>query len=163
MDLWEFAALDGIHEQEIAAGRYKAPVEEKAAQVSSTKTQIASLSAELKITEDFLNWYAPRGNYEDRIAIAKTLTTALTGHVDAEVPTWNQSQRSQAVFQFAGNLHESEIKQRVDTLTAQKEKVKARTCWKLAAEMTCLIGRSRSRSRRPVLFSRRRADAVRIR
>lgn len=41
--------------------------------------------------------------------------------------------------------------------------VKARTCWKLAAEMTCLIGRSRSRSRRPVLFSRRRADAVRIR
>jgi len=34
-------------------------------------------------------------------------------------------------------------------------KVKARICWKLAAEMTCLIGRSRSRSRRPVLFSRR--------
>jgi hypothetical protein len=43
------------------------------------------------------------------------------------------------------------------------ERVKARTCWKLAAEMTCLIGRSRSRSRRPVLFSRRRADAARIR
>ena len=41
--------------------------------------------------------------------------------------------------------------------------VKAPTCWKLAAEMSCLIGRSRSRSRRPVLFSRRRADAARIR
>src|SRR5258707_9014734 len=28
----------------------------------------------------------------------------------------------------------------------QSTEAKARTCWKLAAEMTCLIGRSRSRS-----------------
>ena len=41
--------------------------------------------------------------------------------------------------------------------------VKAPTCWKLAAEMSCLIGLSRSRSRRPVLFLRLRADAARIR
>src|SRR6516165_1755459 len=46
---------------------------------------------------------------------------------------------------------------------ARALEVKAPTCWKLAAEMSCLIGRSRSRSRRPVLFSRRRADAARIR
>jgi hypothetical protein len=122
MDLWEFMKLDEIHEKEIKEGRYSAPVDEKVSHVDGNKLQIDSWKTELKITDDFLQWYAPNGSYEDRLSAAQIITAASTvAGPDEQQPDPSRRVRTQSLFTWSRPVHEADFKQRFDTFKTQKE------------------------------------------
>jgi hypothetical protein len=127
IELLEFIALDRIHEQEIIAGRYSAPVEEKRAQANASVSQVQSLSDELKVISDFVAWF-DQAKQDTLLQNSKKVTVGSTtpggtggGALDALEPDWNKSVRTQALLTWCSIIHETDVRQRVMTLLSQQE------------------------------------------
>lgn len=126
IELLEFLALDPIHEKEIQAGRYSAPVEEKRAQANSSASQVQSMSDELKVVNEFTTWFDP-AKQDTLIQNSKKVTVGSTtpggtggGALDALEPDWNKSVRTQALLAWCSIIHETDVKQRVASFAAQQ-------------------------------------------
>jgi len=91
------------------------------------------------LCEDAEKWLRgePSGFFEFKNA--DELAALWAEYGDPEVAEWDDAAQKPR----ARRLHNRA------RAMADCARVKARTCWKLAGEMSCLIGRSRSRSRRP--------------
>lgn len=126
VELLEFLALDPIHEKEIQAGRYSAPVEEKRAQANASANQAQSVSDELKVISDFMAWFDP-AKQSSLVENSKKVTVGSTtpggtggGALDAIEPDVNKSVRTQALLAWCSIIHETDVKQRVASFVSQQ-------------------------------------------
>jgi hypothetical protein len=126
IELLEFLALDPIHEKEIQAGRYSAPVEEKRSQANASANQVKALSDELKVINNFMAWFDP-AKQDTLVLNSKKVTVGSTtpggtggGALDALEPDWNKSVRTQALLAWCSVIHETDVKQRVTSFVSQQ-------------------------------------------